>query len=88
MSYTSEYGRYKEAKSRCTDPRRICWKDYGGRGIRFLFTSFEQFYAELGDCPKGLQLDRINNDGHYEPGNVRWATVSQQARNRRSRVRG
>jgi hypothetical protein len=59
------------------------YTNYGGRGIQFLFDSFEQFYAEIGPRPAGLTLDRIHNDGHYEPGNVRWATRSEQNRNRR-----
>jgi hypothetical protein len=59
------------------------YRYYGGRGIKFLFTSFEQFLAELGPRPSGMSLDRIENDGNYEPGNVRWATRSEQVQNRR-----
>ena len=80
---TPEYQAYAGAKHRCTNPNSRNFKHYGGRGIRFLFTSFEQFFAELGPRPYGLELDCIENDGHYEPGNVRWATSSQQKRNRR-----
>jgi hypothetical protein len=65
--------------------------NYGARGIRFLFTSFEEFFAELGPRPEGkdangkalCSLDRKNNDGHYQPGNVRWATASEQRSNQR-----
>jgi hypothetical protein len=71
------------AKYRCTNPKANGWKRYGGRGIKFLFTSFEQFFTELGPRPKGRSLDRINNEGNYEPGNVRWATPKQQGQNRR-----
>ena len=55
-----------------------------GRGIKFLFTSFEQFLAEVGTKPSPhLLLDRIKNDGHYEPGNVRWTTPSKSNKNKR-----
>jgi hypothetical protein len=83
--YTREYASYCSAKGRCTNPTDKQWKDYGGRGIKFLFTNFEQFFAELGNSPKGKTLDRIDNDGHYETGNVRWATKKAQANNRRKR---
>ncbi|HKV79758.1 MAG TPA: site-specific integrase [Candidatus Sulfotelmatobacter sp.] len=80
---TPEGQAYQSARTRCTNPSHISWKHYGGRGIQFLFTSFEQFLAELGPRPEGHELDRINNDGHYEPGNVRWATGTDQIQNRR-----
>lgn len=78
-----EYCAFHGAKQRCTNPRNKNFYLYGGRGIKFLFTSFEQFFYELGRCPKGRSLDRRNNNGNYEPGNVRWATFKQQAKNRR-----
>jgi len=84
MSKTPEWESYEHAKQRCTNPNNKCWKDYGGRGIKFLFTSFEQFFAELGRRPKGKSLDRMDNNGNYEPGNVRWATKMQQTKNKRS----
>jgi hypothetical protein len=75
---------YYGAKKRCVNPYSKSWKDYGGRGIKFLFTSFQQFLAEIGPKPTPKhQLDRINNDGHYEPGNIRWATPKENANNRR-----
>ena len=80
---TPEYGSYRNAKERCNNPHNDAYPRYGGRGIKFLFTSFEQFYAEIGPRPKGLTLDRINNDGNYEPGNVQWATYLEQATNKR-----
>ncbi len=82
---TPEHIAYRHAKGRCSNPTDVAWKDYGGRGIKFLFTSFEQFFAELGPRPEGKSLDRINNDGNYEPGNVRWATHSEQVKNQRRR---
>lgn len=80
---TAEHYAYTSAKQRCTNPKTLNWKDYGGRGIKFLFTNFQQFLAYLGPRPEGMSLDRINNDGHYEPGNVRWATMIEQIINRR-----
>lgn len=83
MTKTSEFKSWDSAKQRCTNPKAQNYKDYGGRGIKFLFTSFEQFFAELGERPKGTLLDRKNNDGNYEPGNVRWATPTLSIHNQR-----
>ena len=82
-----EYTAYYGAKRRCTSPKSKSWKDYGGRGIKFLFESFEQFFAELGPRPEGKSLDRIKNNGNYEPGNVRWATKDEQNENKRIAAR-
>lgn len=65
---------FLEAKRRCTNKNHKQFLDYGGRGIKFNFVSFDEFYKHLGPRPFGYQLDRINNDGHYEIGNVRWTT--------------
>lgn len=84
MTETPEYQAYSQARDRCTNRKNVRWKHYGGRGIKFLFDSFEQFFAELGARPSPeLSLDRRNNDGHYEPGNIRWATDVEQNNNRR-----
>ena len=72
---------------RCTNERAANFKYYGGRGIRVCQQwrdSFEAFLADMGERPEGKTLDRINNDGNYEPGNCRWATWSEQRRNRRA----
>jgi hypothetical protein len=80
-----EYHAYHGAKQRCMNPRDPAWKDYGARGIKFLFTSFEQWFAEIGPRPgPEYEHDRIENDGNYEPGNVRWVTHAEQMKNRRS----
>jgi len=79
-----EYRAYYNAMTRCEHkPGCPDFENYAGRGIKFLFTSFEQFYGLLGPRPYGTTLDRINNDGNYEPGNCRWATRHQQLYNRR-----
>lgn len=80
---TPEYNAYLKAKERCTNERNKAWKDYGGRGIKFNFTSFEEFLLELGPRPQGLSLDRINNNGNYEIGNCKWSTRLEQHNNRR-----
>lgn len=84
-SRTPEYGAYHHARERCNNPRVENYAEYGGRGIRFMFKSFEDFIAVLGPRPAGHTLDRVDNDGHYTPGNVRWATYSQQNANQRPR---
>jgi len=79
-----EYRAYIDAKRRCTNPNSQRWYTHGGRGIKFLFANFEEFLCDVGLRPNGMTLDRIDNDGHYEPGNIRWATPSQQVSNRRN----
>ena len=85
MTDTPEYAAYENARTRCTNPNIKDWKHYGGRGIKFLFINFEQWFAELGPRPTPKHsVDRWPNmNGHYEPGNVRWATTSEQVKNRR-----
>jgi hypothetical protein len=73
---------------RCTNPNDTYWADYGGRGItvcdRWLGSGgFSKFLADVGERPPGLSLDRIDNDGDYEPGNCRWATQGEQHQNTR-----
>lgn len=73
-------------KYRCSKKSCPEYKHYGGRGITFCkaWLSFENFYKDMGDCPPKLSLDRIDNNGNYEPENCRWATRSQQLRNTRA----
>lgn len=83
--HTPEYQAYMHAKHRCTNPHCHNWQYWGGRGILFKFTSFEQFFAEIGPRPAGLRLDRIDNNGHYESGNVKWSTPTESNHNKRQR---
>lgn len=82
------YGSWSAMLSRCTNPNASDWPRYGGRGITVCekwLHSFECFLRDMGDRPPDTTLDRYpNNDGNYEPGNCRWATATQQSRNRRS----
>lgn len=78
---------YWGAKERCTNKNSKSYKDYGGRGIKFKFTSFREFFNEVGVRPSPAHsLDRINNEGDYEIGNVRWATREEQNLNRRVKL--
>jgi hypothetical protein len=82
-----EIAAYYNARYRCVNPDAPQFADYGGRGILFRFESFKQFLGCLGRRPTSKHsLDRIDNDGHYEPGNVRWAVKTQQNANQRRTV--
>lgn len=77
-------------RQRCYNPNDKNYSSYGGRGIEVCKRwqeSFENFFADMGEAPKGLTLDRIEVDGNYEPGNCRWATRQTQQRNRRNNPR-
>lgn len=85
---TPEYRAWTKMKERCLDPRNKRYADWGGRGIsicREWLNDFQRFYSDMGKRPSpDHSLDRINVNGNYEPGNCRWATRLEQARNKRN----
>lgn len=91
LCYTPEYRAWAEAIRRCENPRNPGFANYGGRGIKMAPEwrhDFAAFFAHIGPRPGSLYtLDRIDNGGNYEPGNVRWATYKVQANNTRRNKR-
>jgi hypothetical protein len=86
-SKTRIYHAWQQMRDRCYNDGRPAWKDYGGRGITVCErwnTSFEAFAEDMGDPPYGESLDRIDTNGNYEPGNCKWSTRQEQARNTRA----
>lgn len=86
-SKTKEYNAFLRARERCVNKGHHTFEYYGGRGIEFRFSDFLEFLAEAGPAPSPQHsIDRIDPEGHYEPGNVRWAEGKTQARNKRTNV--
>lgn len=86
-SNSLEHTAWKSMKARCTNPNVERYGNYGGRGITVCErwgNSFEAFLEDMGHVPPGHQIDRIDNDGNYEPGNCRWVTRKQNGRNKRN----
>ena len=85
---SSTYNSWAGMLTRCRNPKSAAYKYYGARGISVCdrWLVFETFLTDMGECPRGKSIDRINNDGDYEPANCRWATRAQQASNQRKRL--
>jgi hypothetical protein len=89
LRWTRTYAIWCAMLQRCFNPADKRYRDYGGRGIKVCadWRTFNNFYADMGEAPPGLSLDRINNNAGYKPQNCRWATPVVQSRNRRRRYR-
>lgn len=81
--------RFQDIKRRCNNSKCLAYKNYGGRGIKCLFKSSQEFVDyvinKLQINPCGLDIDRINNDEHYEPENIRFVTRAENNQNRRKK---
>ena len=89
MSRTREYVTWRSMKTRCENTNSTRYEYYGGRGITICkewLDSFEAFYRDMGDKPKGMSIDRIDVNGDYTPRNCRWATQSEQCLNQRRSI--
>lgn len=93
MSHSKIYRTWKDIKTRCFSPNCKNYHNYGGRGITMFpewINDFQKFYDYVSKLPhfgeEGYTLDRINNDGNYEPDNLRWADSKTQRRNRRNNI--
>jgi len=88
MSKTKIYSVWRAMLTRCHDRKAAMFPRYGARGISVdtRWLKFENFLEDMGEAPNDLSIDRINNDGNYEPGNCRWATNKEQVLNRRRTV--
>ena len=86
LTGTSIYNIWRQMIQSCTNPKASSYDRYGAKGINVCdhWRAFANFYADMGDRPEGMSIDRINSSGDYEPGNCQWSTPTEQNRNRSS----
>ncbi len=80
------WSRWRQMWARCTNEQHHAFHNYGGRGIAIdpAWSDFDTYFADVGNPPRpGMQLDRVDNDGPYSKGNVRWVTPAENGANRR-----
>lgn len=86
---TRTYYAWRSMRARCGNPKSAAWKNYGARGITVCerwVNDYDAFFADMGECPDGMSLDRIDPDAGYSPQNCRWAGWDVQSRNKRTNV--
>lgn len=88
LTATRTYRVWATMLARCRTPSQTSYKNYGGRGIRVCerWNLFENFLADMGESLPGKEIDRIDNDGDYDPGNCRWVSPKENGRNKRNNI--
>lgn len=78
-----------DMRKRCENKKSIGFKHYGGRGIKVCerWQKFENFFEDMGECPNGMSIERIDVNGNYEPSNCKWATNAEQGLNKRNSLK-